>query len=325
MDAGGGRPRPPRRRVDGVLLLDKPAGLTSNAALQRAKRAYAAEKAGHTGTLDPLATGLLPLCFGDATKFAQAVLDAPKEYVATVRFGTATTTGDAEGETVRSCDVAFSRAELVSALTRFVGPIVQTPPAFAALKFRGRNYYEYARAGIDIPRVPRAIEIGADRARRLVAAARRVAGRVQQGHVPARAGRGHCRRSGLLRAPRRIAADRLGTVCARRRRDAGGTRGDGRPGARRAAAARPTRRSPGSRGSTWTSRPRGISPRGARDARRLKCPEGAAATARRGGFSEWSKRSAGNCARCGWCARTRPADARRGARRRVVRARRISA
>jgi len=161
MDPGGGRARPPRRRVDGVLLLDKPAGLSSNAALQRAKRALAADKAGHTGTLDPLATGLLPLCFGDATKFAQAVLDAPKEYVATVRFGAATTTGDAEGETVRTCDVAFSRAELAAALTRFVGPIVQTPPAFAALKFQGRNYYEYARAGIDIPRVPRAIEIRA--------------------------------------------------------------------------------------------------------------------------------------------------------------------
>jgi tRNA pseudouridine55 synthase len=161
MDRGGARGRPPRRRVDGVLLLDKPAGLSSNAALQRAKRALAADKAGHTGTLDPLATGLLPLCFGDATKFAQAVLDAPKEYVATVRFGAATTTGDAEGETVRTCDVAFSRADLAAALTRFVGPIVQTPPAFAALKFQGRNYYEYARAGIAIPRVPRAIEIGA--------------------------------------------------------------------------------------------------------------------------------------------------------------------
>jgi tRNA pseudouridine55 synthase len=161
MAAMGGRSRPPRRRVDGVLLLDKPAGLSSNAALQRAKHLFAAEKAGHTGTLDPLATGLLPLCFGDATKFAQALLDAPKEYVATVRFGVATTTGDAEGEPVRTCDVAFSRVELESALTRFVGPIAQIPPAFAALKFRGRNYYEYARAGIDIPRFPRPIEIAA--------------------------------------------------------------------------------------------------------------------------------------------------------------------
>jgi len=161
MDPGGARSRPPRRRVDGVLLLDKPAGLSSNAALQRAKRLYAAEKAGHTGTLDPLATGLLPLCFGDATKFAQALLDASKEYVATVHFGAATTTGDAEGETVRTGAVTFSRAELASALTHFVGPIVQTPPAFAALKFRGRHYYDYARAGVDIPRSPRAIEIAA--------------------------------------------------------------------------------------------------------------------------------------------------------------------
>jgi tRNA pseudouridine55 synthase len=159
MDAGGGRARLPRRRVDGVLLLDKPAPLSSNAALQRAKRLYAAEKAGHTGTLDPLATGLLPVCFGDATKFAQSLLDAPKEYVATVHFGVATATGDAEGEILRTCDVAFSRADLESALTRFVGPIVQTPPAFAALKFNGRPYYDYARAGIDVPRVPRPIEI----------------------------------------------------------------------------------------------------------------------------------------------------------------------
>jgi tRNA pseudouridine55 synthase len=161
MVAGGRASRPPRRRVDGVLLLDKPHGISSNAALQLAKRLYAAEKAGHTGTLDPLATGLLPLCFGDATKFAHALLDARKEYVATVRFGSSTTTGDAEGETLRTCDVTFSRAELVSALSRFVGILAQIPPAYAALKFQGRNYYEYARAGVDIPRSPRAIEITA--------------------------------------------------------------------------------------------------------------------------------------------------------------------
>ena len=161
MEAGGAHARRPRRRVDGVLLLDKPAALSSNAALQRAKRLYAAEKAGHTGTLDPLATGLLPLCFGDATKFAQSLLDAAKEYIATVHFGAATATGDAEGEIVRTCDVAFSRADLEAALTRFVGPIVQTPPAFAALKYRGRAYYDYARAGIDVPRVPRPVEIAA--------------------------------------------------------------------------------------------------------------------------------------------------------------------
>src|SRR5438552_6069391 len=99
---------PPRRQVDGVLLLDKPAGLSSNAALQHAKRLFAAEKAGHTGTLDPLASGLLPICFGDATKFAQALLDARKEYVATVRFGIATATGDAEGEVVAEGPSAFA-------------------------------------------------------------------------------------------------------------------------------------------------------------------------------------------------------------------------
>jgi tRNA pseudouridine55 synthase len=153
--------RPPRRRVDGVLLLDKPHGLSSNAALQRAKRLFAAEKAGHTGTLDPLATGLLPLCLGEATKFAHTLLDARKEYLATVRFGIATTTGDAEGETLRSGEVAFSRADLVAALPRFIGMIAQTPPPFAALKYRGRNYYEYARAGIEIPRAPREIRIDA--------------------------------------------------------------------------------------------------------------------------------------------------------------------
>ena len=153
--------RLPRRRVDGVLLLDKPAGVSSNVALQRAKRLYAAEKAGHTGTLDPLATGLLPLCFGDATKFAQVLLDARKEYVATVRFGVATTTGDAEGEPARTCDASFTRAELEAVLPRFVGTVAQTPPAHAALKYKGRNYYEYAREGVEIPRVPREVVIEA--------------------------------------------------------------------------------------------------------------------------------------------------------------------
>jgi tRNA pseudouridine55 synthase len=150
-----------RRRVDGVLLLDKPRGLSSNAALQRAKRFFAAEKAGHTGTLDPLASGLLPLCFGEATKFAQALLDARKEYVATVRFGRATTTGDAEGEPLRDCPAAFSRADLEAVLPRFLGPVVQVPPRHAALKHEGRNYYDYARAGIEIPRAPREVEIDA--------------------------------------------------------------------------------------------------------------------------------------------------------------------
>lgn len=157
VDAG----RLPRRRVDGVLLLDKPAGLTSNAALQCAKRLYRAEKAGHTGTLDPLASGLLPLCFGDATKFAQSLLDARKEYVAMIRFGIATSTGDSEGAVITESATVFSPAMLQSALPRFVGRIRQVPPRYAALKHEGRAYYAYARAGVEIPRAPREVDIGA--------------------------------------------------------------------------------------------------------------------------------------------------------------------
>ena len=153
--------RPARRRIDGVLLLDKPAGVTSNAALQRAKRCYRAEKAGHTGTLDPLASELLPLCFGEATKFAQSLLDARKEYVATLHFGIATSTGDAEGETIAEQAAEFSRADLDAALPRFFGRIRQVPPRHAALKHQGRSYYEYARAGVEIPRAAREVDIGA--------------------------------------------------------------------------------------------------------------------------------------------------------------------
>ena len=153
--------RAARRRVDGVLLLDKPAGLTSNAALQRAKRCFRAEKAGHTGTLDPLASGLLPLCFGDATKFAQSLLDARKEYVATIRFGIATSTGDSEGETISEQPADFTCADLDAALPRFVGRIRQVPPRHSALKHEGRAYYDYARAGVEIPRAARDVEVGA--------------------------------------------------------------------------------------------------------------------------------------------------------------------
>ncbi len=144
-----------------MLLLDKPTGLTSNSALQRAKRLYRAEKAGHTGTLDPLASGLLPLCFGEATKFAQFLLDAPKRYTATFRFGVTTATGDAEGGVQSTRPVAFTRDDLEAALRRFVGRIAQVPHAYSALKFEGRAYYEYARAGQDIPRVAREVEIHA--------------------------------------------------------------------------------------------------------------------------------------------------------------------
>lgn len=150
-----------RRRVDGVLLLDKPRGLSSNAALQRAKRAYRADKAGHTGTLDPLATGLLPICFGEATKFANLLLDADKSYLATLRLGVTTTTGDAEGEIVGERPVAASREQLEEALRRFVGRIAQTPPRHSALKRDGRSYYEYAREGIEIERAPREVAVHA--------------------------------------------------------------------------------------------------------------------------------------------------------------------
>ena len=142
-----------------MLLLDKPAGVTSNAALMRVKRLYNAEKAGHTGTLDPLASGLLPICFGAATRFAQFLLDAPKRYVATIRFGATTTTLDAEGEVVEARTVNLDRDAVEAALAGFTGPQTQTPPAHSALKFEGRAYYDYARRGIDIPRAPRPVTI----------------------------------------------------------------------------------------------------------------------------------------------------------------------
>src|SRR5438067_11267681 len=148
-----------RRRVDGVLLLDKSVGLSSNAALQQAKRRFRAEKAGHTGTLDPLATGLLPICLGEATKFAHLLLDADKTYIATLRLGTTTTTGDAEGEVVRTRVVAASRKHLEDVLPRFVGRIAQVPPRYSALKRDGRNYYEYAREGVEIVRTAREVEV----------------------------------------------------------------------------------------------------------------------------------------------------------------------
>jgi tRNA pseudouridine55 synthase len=149
----------PRRRVDGVLLLDKPVGLSSNAALQRAKRLYRADKAGHTGTLDPLASGLLPICFGEATKFAQALLDADKAYLATLRLGATTSTGDADGEVIATRPVDIEQGDIEAILPRFAGRIDQVPPRHAALRHEGRKYYEYARRGIEIPRPARAIEI----------------------------------------------------------------------------------------------------------------------------------------------------------------------
>jgi tRNA pseudouridine55 synthase len=155
----GARPKIVRRPVHGVLLLDKDAGVSSNAALQRAKRLYRAEKAGHTGTLDPLASGLLPLCFGAATKFAQASLDADKRYLATLRLGVTTTTGDLEGDVVRTAPVSADRATLEAACAKLVGEIEQVPPMHSALKRDGKPLYEYARAGIELERAPRRVRI----------------------------------------------------------------------------------------------------------------------------------------------------------------------
>jgi len=147
--------------VHGVLLLDKPIGLSSNDALQKAKRMYRAEKAGHTGTLDPLATGLLPLCFGAATKFSQISLDADKRYLATLKLGIKTTTADAEGEVLETRAVNVTRAQMEAACAQFTGPIQQVPPMHSALKRDGKALYEYARAGVEIERDARSVTIHA--------------------------------------------------------------------------------------------------------------------------------------------------------------------
>ena len=155
------RPKTPRRALHGVLLLDKPLGLSSNDALQKAKWLLRAEKAGHTGTLDPLATGLLPLCFGAGTKFSQISLDADKAYEAVLRLGVRTTTGDAEGEVLEQCDVQVTREQIEAACLAFTGAIDQVPPMHSALKHEGRPLYEYARAGIVIERPSRRVTIHA--------------------------------------------------------------------------------------------------------------------------------------------------------------------
>lgn len=149
----------PRRKLDGVLLLDKSIGISSNHALQAARRLYRAEKAGHTGTLDPLATGLLPLCFGEATKFSGELLNADKRYVATVQLGVTTDTADAEGAVLRRCPVTSSLADVEAALAAFVGEIDQVPPMYSALKRDGKPLYEYARAGIEVERAARRVSI----------------------------------------------------------------------------------------------------------------------------------------------------------------------
>jgi tRNA pseudouridine55 synthase len=147
--------------VDGVLLFDKPHGLTSNAALQRVRRLFRAERAGHTGTLDPLATGLLPVLFGDATKFGGELLNADKRYRASIVLGVRTSTGDAEGEVIERHPVAVDRSALDAVLPRFTGRIEQTPPMYSALKRAGRPLYAYARAGETVERNARQVTVHA--------------------------------------------------------------------------------------------------------------------------------------------------------------------
>ena len=148
-----------KRLVNGVLLLNKPIGITSNAALQIAKRLYQAEKAGHTGTLDPFATGLLPLCFGEATKFSQYQLHADKAYRAVLQLGVTTTTGDPEGTVLETRPVDVNDTQIAAAIAQFTGAIEQTPPMYSALKHQGKPLYEYARAGIEIERKARPVHI----------------------------------------------------------------------------------------------------------------------------------------------------------------------
>lgn len=150
-----------RQAIDGVLLLDKPVGLSSNDALIKVKRLLNAKKAGHTGTLDPFATGLLPLCFGEATKFAQDLLDADKSYEAVVHLGIKTTTGDTEGEVLATCAVDVTQSQIDAALQQFVGEIDQIPPMYSALKRDGKPLYEYARAGLTLDRAARRVRIHA--------------------------------------------------------------------------------------------------------------------------------------------------------------------
>lgn len=148
-----------RRDVSGILILDKPRGMSSNQALQKVRWLLNAEKAGHTGSLDPLATGVLPLCFGEATKFSQYLLDADKGYETVAQLGVTTTTGDAEGEVLERRDVTVGRDELEAALGRFRGEIQQVPPMYSALKKDGQPLYKLARAGEVVEREARSVTI----------------------------------------------------------------------------------------------------------------------------------------------------------------------
>lgn len=147
------------RAVNGVLLLDKPSGITSHAAMQKVRRLFNAEKAGHTGTLDPMATGLLPVCLGEATKFSHLLLEADKTYAATIRLGVTTTTGDLEGTVTAQSPVHAERAKVAEVMRGFVGEILQIPPMYSAIKQGGKPLYKLARAGQEVPRAPRRIAI----------------------------------------------------------------------------------------------------------------------------------------------------------------------
>lgn len=151
--------KPKGRFVDGIVLLDKDTGMSSNFALQRVKRIYNAAKAGHTGALDPLATGMLPVCLGEATKFSQHLLDADKRYLVTAKLGVRTDTSDSDGEVVQTREIDFTQAQLDEALEYFRGDTMQVPSMYSALKHQGQPLYKYAREGIEVPREARPITV----------------------------------------------------------------------------------------------------------------------------------------------------------------------
>ncbi len=151
--------KPRGRLVDGIVLLDKDTGMSSNFALQRVKRIYNAAKAGHTGALDPLATGMLPICLGEATKFSQHLLDADKRYLVTAKLGVRTDTSDSDGEVVQTRPINFTEQQLEEALEHFRGETMQVPSMFSALKYQGQPLYKYAREGKEVPREARPINV----------------------------------------------------------------------------------------------------------------------------------------------------------------------
>lgn len=153
------KPRKRGRDIHGVFLLDKPQGMSSNDIMQKVKRIFQANKAGHTGALDPLATGMLPICLGEATKFSQFLLDADKRYLVTAKLGERTDTSDAEGQIVETREVKVKTPEILTALGQFRGDILQVPTMFSALKYNGKPLYEYARQGITVEREARPITI----------------------------------------------------------------------------------------------------------------------------------------------------------------------